>query len=346
MRSRKVPTSLVLLNLSDLESYTKHFYHILQVDLASRHSRTMAVHKDMKFDEQDNVTAFVSQEHPVDASGQDTPDDVVPVSPGNERQSTQTQLTGRAIHGFKWFLVIVAIFSTNFLFALDNTIVADIQPAIIQDLGEINKLSWISVGFSLGAASTNFLWGRIYSQFEIKRLYITSVLIFQIGSALCGAAQTMNMLIGGRILAGLGCQGMYIGVMTLIGSITTLQERPLYISFGGIVWGVGTVLGPVIGAAFTSSPARWRWSFYINLCIGALFAPIYFCLLPSIHLTTGIKISRRLHNLDFVGAILVLAATPLGILAIDFGGTVYAWSSGTIITFFVLSGTLLLLLGV
>ena len=252
----------------------------------------------------------------------------------------------RSVTGLKWGLIVIAIFSTNFLFALDNTIVANIQPAIIRDLGEINKLPWISVGFPLAAASTNFVWGRFYSLFDVKRLYIVSIVVFQTGSAVCGAAKSLDMLIAGRVLGGLGCQGMYIGVMTFIGSLTTTQEKPIYISLGGIVWGLGTVLGPVIGAAFTSSAATWRWSFYINLCVGAIFAPVYVWLLPSIRFTNGRSMMQRVSSLDFLGIALLIVAIPLGILAIDLGGIIYPWSSGIVIAFFIISGVLLILLSV
>ena len=255
------------------------------------------------------------------------------------------QRAERAMKGAKWCLAVVAVFSTNFLFALDNTIVADIQPAILRDLGEVNKLPWISVSFPLAAASTNLLWGRLFSQFEIKRSYLTAIVVFQVGSAICGAAQSMNMLIAARVVAGIGCQGMYIGVMTLIGSMTTARERPLYISTGGVVWGLGTVLGPVIGAGFTSSSATWRWSFYINLCLGAVFAPVYFWVLPSISLAQDATFGKKLRGLDFIGAILLIAATTLVVLAIDFGGIVLPWRSGPVIAFFVVSGVLLTVLG-
>lgn len=109
--------------------------------------------------------------------------------------------------------MVISILSSTFLFALDNTIVADIQPAIIDTFGDIGKLPWLSVGFLLSAASTNLIWGKVYGQFNAKWTYILCVFIFEVGSALCGAAPNIDALIVGRAICGLGGSGMYVGVM-------------------------------------------------------------------------------------------------------------------------------------
>jgi MFS family permease len=97
----------------------------------------------------------------------------------------------------------------------------------------------------------------------------------------------MSVLIVGCTICGVGGVGLYIGVMTLLSMTTSIRERPNYIALNGIVWGLGTVLGPAVGGAFTDSTATWRWAFYINLCLGGALAPIYVLLLPSIDLTPG-----------------------------------------------------------
>jgi hypothetical protein len=180
----------------------------------------------------------------------------------------------RDVHGVKWALVVVAILSSIFLFSLDNTIVAVIQPPVVETFGTVGKLPWLSVAFLLGAASTNLIWGKAYSLFNAKWTYILCVFIFEAGSAICGASNTMNTLIVGRAICGVGGVGMYIGVLTLLSVTTTLQERPMYIGSTGLMWGIGTVLGPIVGGAFADSTLTWRFAFYINLCIGGLFAPV------------------------------------------------------------------------
>jgi MFS family permease len=156
----------------------------------------------------------------------------------------------RNISGWRWGLVVAAILSSTFLFALDNTIVADVQPVIVLEFNAISKLTWLSVGFLIGAASTNLVWGKIYAQFNAKWTYILCVVIFEAGSALCGGAPNMTAEIVGRALCGLGGAGLYVGVMTLLAATTTIHERPLYIGGTGLTWGLGTVLGPIIGGQF------------------------------------------------------------------------------------------------
>ncbi|KAI9805868.1 MAG: hypothetical protein M1825_000482 [Sarcosagium campestre] len=251
----------------------------------------------------------------------------------------------RKVHGFLWGLTVVSILSSTFLFALDNTIVADIQPKIIERFGDIGKLPWLSVAFLLGALGTNLIWGKIYNEFDAKWLYILTVFLFEIGSAICGAANKMDVLVFGRALAGVGGAGMYTGVMTLLSVNTTPHERPMYLGLTGLTWGTGTVLGPIIGGAFSDSSATWRWSFYINLVIGAIFAPVYFFVLPSFDPRPGVSTKTRFRQIDYVGSILIIGAMVSGVMAISFGGITYTWNSGKIIGLFVCSGILFILFG-
>lgn len=251
----------------------------------------------------------------------------------------------RNVSGFSWFLVVVAILSSTFLFALDNTVVADVQPAIIETFpSSIPKLPWLSVAFLLGAVASNLIWGKIYGQFNAKWLYVFTVFLFELGSALCGAANTMNTLIVGRVICGLGGAGMYVGVMTLLSVTTTPHERPTYIGMTGLTWGAGTVLGPIIGGAFADNAnTTWRWAFYINLVIGGVFAPVYLFLLPSYDPRPGVAYSHRLAQLDYFGTTLITGALTSGVMAVSFGGITYAWASATTIGLFVCSGVLFIL---
>ncbi|KZF22064.1 MFS general substrate transporter [Xylona heveae TC161] len=249
----------------------------------------------------------------------------------------------RKVKGWVWFTVVLAILSSCFLFALDNTIVADVQPKIIERFGNIGKLPWLSVAFMLGAVGTNLIWGQVFGQFNAKWLYIGNLTLFEIGSAVCGAAPTMNALIVGRAIAGVGGVGTYIGVMTLLSINTTVKERPAYIGLTGLTWGAGTVLGPVIGGAFADSGATWRWAFYINLCVFALFAPVYLFFLPSSDPRPGVPYKQRLMELDFAGSVLIVGAFTCLVMAIGFGGNLYPWNSGRIIGLFCAAGALFIL---
>ncbi|KAL1880852.1 hypothetical protein Plec18167_003387 [Paecilomyces lecythidis] len=257
----------------------------------------------------------------------------------------EPNVSPRNITGWKWWLAIFSIWSSIFFYALDNTVVADIQPVIIEDLGELDKLTWLSVAFLLGATATNLIWGKIYSQLNAKWSYIFNVVVFEVGSAICGAAPSMNVMIVGRALCGVAGAGLYVGVMTLIAMTTTLPERPLYVGGTGLTWGVGIVLGPVVGGAFSESSVGWRWSFYINLLIGAVCAPAYIFLLPSKDPRPGVYLKDRFKEIDVVGSILQMAALTTFILAISWGGVTYPWNSGQIIGLFVASGVLFIILG-
>lgn len=252
----------------------------------------------------------------------------------------------RKIGGWKWVVVVLAIYSSQFLFALDQTIVANVQPAIVGQFKAVDRLSWLSVAFLIGAAGTNLVWGKVYSQFNIKWTYIATILVFEIGSAICGAAPNMDSLIVGRAICGVSGAGMYVGLMTQLAVTTTIQERPVYVGGAGLVWGVGTVLGPIIGGAFTDSSATWRWSFYINLCVGAVCAPVYLFMLPNVDPRRGSSLASRSRELDFVGTILLVGAFCSGVMAVSFGGVMYQWNSGRIIGLFCCSGVLFILFGV
>ena len=162
-------------------------------------------------------------------------------------EPVEEERSPRDVHGIKWAVAVFSILISTFLFALDNTIVADIQPAIVDNFGQVGKLSWLSVAFLVAAIGTNLFWGKMYSQFDSKWLYLFTVFLFEAGSAICGAANSMDLLIFGRALCGLGGVGLYAGVMTLLSVTTTEHERPMYIGFTGLTWGLGTVLGPIIG---------------------------------------------------------------------------------------------------
>jgi MFS family permease len=170
-------------------------------------------------------------------------------------------------------------------------------------------------------------------------------LLFELGSAICGAAPSIDTLIIGRAICGIAGSGIYIGVMTLLAITTTIHERPIYISGTGLTWGLGTVLGPIIGGSFSDSPAGWRWAFYINLYISAAYAPVYLFILPNKDPRPGISLIDRAREIDYVGSILIIRAFVSGVMAVSFGGVTYEWSSGQTIGLFCCSGVLFILLG-
>lgn len=252
----------------------------------------------------------------------------------------EATLPAQRLKPLSWFLVVFSLLAALFLFALDNTIVANIQENIIYTLGEIEKLPWISVAFALGAVATNLIWGQCFSHFDGKILFVLSVVIFEVGSAICGAAPSLDALIGGRAICGIGGMGIYLGTLNMVSALTTEQERPAYLGLVGLTWGIGTILGPIVGGAFTESSATWRWSFYINLCIGGLAAPVYLFILPKSDPRRGEGAASRFKSLDVLGSVLSAGAITSFVMVISFGGSVYAWDSGRTIGLFVVTGLL------
>ncbi|KAJ5536079.1 major facilitator superfamily transporter [Penicillium frequentans] len=245
-----------------------------------------------------------------------------------------------------WLLIVVTIISSTFLFSLDNTIVADVQSPIIEKFGEVGKLSWLGVAFVLASAATIITWGKLYGIFSAKWIYLASVVLFEVGSAVCGAAPSMNAFIIGRAVAGLGGAGMYLGCLTLLSITTSVRQRPTYMALTGITWGSGTVLGPVVGGAFAQNVhATWRWAFYINLCIGAVFAPVYIFFLPRADPQEGVPLKQKLLQIDYLGVVLNVGAFTALIMAINFGGNLFAWAAGREIALWVVGGVMLLLFG-
>ncbi|KAK2609861.1 hypothetical protein N8I77_003338 [Diaporthe amygdali] len=263
------------------------------------------------------------------------------------RETAAPEASPRNIHGFKWAFSCAALLSSIFLYAFDCTVVADIQSSIIAEWDVIDKLPWLSNGLVMPATAFVMPWGRLYGQFNAKVLYLVCVLLFEVGSALCGAAPNVDALIVGRAIAGVGGAGIYMGIMTLIAATTTMRERPFYVGLTGLTWGIGIALGPIIGGAFSISKVGWRWAFYINLLVAVPAVPAYIFLLPNhIDPRPGILLRARFAEIDYIGNILLIGVLICFILAINWGGVIYPWSSGQVIGCFCGSGVLLILLAI
>ncbi|KAJ5598864.1 Major facilitator superfamily domain general substrate transporter [Penicillium hordei] len=249
----------------------------------------------------------------------------------------------RHITGFKWFIFLASTLTAIFVYALDNTIVANIAPEIVNQFHAVEDLPWLSVGFVIGGMAMILPFGKLYTLFDAKWVFIVCTVIFMAGSALCGGAPTMNAEIVGRVIAGAGGNGMYFGLMALVSMNTTSQERPKYLSLSGLVWGLGTVLGPVVGGGFELY--NWRWAFYINLLFGAILLPTYLFVIPSNDPAPGTSRLQKLASFDWVGSVLCIGAIVTLVMGVNFGGTLYAWNSGQIIALFVVSGVLWIIFG-
>ncbi|KAL8893787.1 MAG: hypothetical protein Q9192_004924 [Flavoplaca navasiana] len=272
------------------------------------------------------------------------PDAPIPAANLDAEKQEEKDVQVRQITGFRWFLFLSSILTGLFIYALDNTIVADIVPVIVNEFNGVENLPWLSVGFMIGGVAMIMPYGKFYNLFNAKWVYIASFVLFQASSALCGGAPNMTAEIIGRVFAGTGGNGMYLGLLTLISVNTTDKERPAWISLSGLVWGMGTVLGPVVGGGFELY--NWRWDFYINLLFAAILAPIYLFLIPSFDPCPGVSVAGRLTKFDFLGSLLSIGAIVCLIIGINFGGVLYDWNSGPIIALFVISGALFIVFAI
>ena len=155
----------------------------------------------------------------------------------------------------------MALLAAFLLYALDTTIVATIQPAIVGTYGRVNLVPWLAASFALASAASTLPWSKAFGTFSAKKLFLGGTALFLGASALCGGAPNIQAFLVGRAAAGVGGTGMYMGILTLLSVNTSEAERPRYLSLTGFWWGIGTVLGPVIGGAFAESSATWRCRF-------------------------------------------------------------------------------------
>ena len=260
-----------------------------------------------------------------------------------EQGSKDIQAEARDIHGVQWVLVCISLYISALLYGLDTTIAADVQASVVATFGSVEQLTWLGSGFPLGSVAIILLVGSLYAKFDQKWVYVLSILFFEIGSAVCGAAPSMTALIVGRVIAGMGGAGIYLGALNYFANKTSPHERGTYIAGIGLLWGIGCILGPIIGGAFSVSSATWRWAFYINLPIAGVFAPVYLFFLPSVNLAPELSWRTKLEHIDFLGFLLSAATWVSFTLVLTFAGATWAWNDGRTIALFVVFGALLLL---
>src|ERR1700745_3926412 len=164
-------------------------------------------------------------------------------------------------------VIYLALMLAILLAALDQTIVSTALPTIVGDLGGLSRLSWVVTAYILASTVATPLWGKLGDQYGRKRLFQGAIVIFLVGSALCGLAQDINMLIAFRALQGLGGGGLMVLAQAIVGDVVPPRDRGRYQGAFGAVFGVASVAGPLLGGFFVDNLGG-RWVFYIKLPIG------------------------------------------------------------------------------
>jgi EmrB/QacA subfamily drug resistance transporter len=226
-------------------------------------------------------------------------------------------------------VVIGGLMLVMLLASLDQTIVSTALPTIVGDLGGLDHISWVVTAYLLAITIVTPLYGKLGDLVGRKRVLQAALVLFLIGSVLCGLSQDMTQLIAFRAIQGLGGGGLMVSAQAAVGDVVSPRERGRYMGFFGAVFGVSSVAGPLIGGFFTTH-LSWRFIFYVNLPLGALALVVLAITLPDAR-------ERARRSVDYLGTLLLAVGLTSLVLLTTLGGNTYAWGSGEIVALGVLS---------
>ena len=236
---------------------------------------------------------------------------------------------------------ILAIYAglmvTLLLAALDQTIVSTALPRIVSDLGGLSSYSWVFTAYLLATTVTVPLYGKLGDRYGRRPLFLVSIAIFLVGSALCGLAQNMTELVAFRAVQGLGAGGLFPLTLATVGELIPPRDRGRYQGLIGAVFAAASIIGPAVGG-FIVDNASWRWVFYVNLPVGGLALVVILLTMPKVA-------TRREHSIDWLGAAVLAGGTATLLLGLVWGGRQYPWSSGHVLGAIATSAVLLALFG-
>src|SRR5437660_5200196 len=255
-----------------------------------------------------------------------TPPDVTDVMPERPEKAVEEYEQPR-YSTRDTILTMIGVLMVMLLASLDQTIVSTAMPRVIADLQGFDRYTWVSTAYLLTSTVMVPIYGKLSDLFGRKPIFLFGIVIFLIGSALSGAAQSMNQLIAFRAFQGLGAGALMPIAIAVVGDLFTPRERGKWQGITGGVWGLSAIIGPTLGGWITQN-ASWRWVFYVNLPIGIVAMLVLIFLMPTL------RGKAKQVSIDYIGAaLLVLGTVPL-LLGFTWAGTQYDWLSPQIIGLF------------
>ncbi|KAF9431120.1 hypothetical protein BGZ94_008895 [Podila epigama] len=225
-------------------------------------------------------------------------------------------------------LIMIALALSVFLASLDQLIVSTSIPAITLEFKALNDISWLGTSYLMTATATQPLYGKFSDIFGRKTTMLFANIMFLVGSIISGWATSMNMLIIGRGISGIGAGGLMAMVFIVMSDMLDMRERGKYLGLIGGMFSLSSVIGPLLGGAFTDH-ATWRWSFWINLPFGAI-SILFIALYLNLPTPKG-SLVEKIKRIDILGTVVLMATVILVLLPLSWGGTKYAWKSGIVI---------------
>ncbi|MFJ6901990.1 MDR family MFS transporter [Streptomyces hokutonensis] len=220
--------------------------------------------------------------------------------------------------------VLLGVLLAMLLSMLDGLIVGTAMPTVVADIGGIDHMSWVVTAYTLTTTCSTPVWGKLGDLFNRKYAFLSSLVVFMIGSVLSGQASSMGELIGFRALQGIGAGGLAAGAFALIGALLPPRERGRYQGMVAIVQAVGSIGGPLVGG-FITAHLGWRWAFYVNIPVG-LICLVWCGLLLKVPTTRRGKVA-----IDWLGITLMTAMISAVVMAATWAGSTYAWASWQIL---------------
>ncbi|KAJ7164422.1 ABC transporter [Mycena filopes] len=252
--------------------------------------------------------------------------------------------------GAKLAVVFSCMLMAVFLVLLDQTILATALPRIASDFNSFSLQGWISTSFILAQSVFLLFYGQMLRIFPAKWILVSAIMIFELGSLVCALSQSVDQLIAGRTVSGLGAAGIFIAVIQIIAQATRLEDRPRLFGFFGAIFGLSSVIGPLMGGGLTDH-VSWRWCFWINLPLGGVSVGgvlLFLTASPPLGSDPNKRTLRDIYDqilhLDFIGATLVAGAVTTLVLALQWGGNTKAWGDKDVIICFVFAAFLTVVL--